>query len=171
MVRQSGRSWTMSRFTAFACFLIFMSVLAAPVTAGPVKPGDLITPDDAALVADLVSPGNFVLVKQGMRMNIVLTERIEWPLPYREATEKYSSQVSLAPDGTLKNYPRREPATPLGCTEQRSSGRADASSRSNETRPGEDLRRGGRAGAWRLHYRRTTSERRRLCPRSYYRRL
>ena len=45
-----------------------------------------------------------MLVKQGMTMTIVPTDRLEWPPPYKAATEKYSAQVSLAPDGTLKNY-------------------------------------------------------------------
>ncbi len=31
-------------------------------------------------------------------MKIVPTERIDWPPPYKEATEKYSSQVRLSPD-------------------------------------------------------------------------
>jgi hypothetical protein len=34
---------------------------------------------------------NFVLVKQGMRLKIVPTERLEWPPPYKAATEKYAS--------------------------------------------------------------------------------
>jgi hypothetical protein len=42
-----------------------MSGLAAPVTAAAVKPSDLIIPDNAGLVSDLLSPANFVLVKQG----------------------------------------------------------------------------------------------------------
>ena len=99
----------MSRFTAFASFLALIAGLAAPLTAAAVKTGDLITPDKASRVSDLVSPGNFILVKQGMRMKIVPTERLEWPPPYREATEKYSFQVSLAPDGTLKNYLAGQP--------------------------------------------------------------
>jgi len=69
-----------------------------------VKPGDVITKDNAAKVADLVSPGNYVLVQQGMQMRIVPSDRLEWPPPFKTATEKYSPQVHLAPDGTLKNY-------------------------------------------------------------------
>jgi hypothetical protein len=69
-----------------------------------VNPGDTITTDQADKVADLVSPGNLILVKQGMTLKIVPTERLEWPPPYKSATEKYSPQVSLAPDGTLKGY-------------------------------------------------------------------
>ena len=51
----------------------FLALFAVPITLGTsvfagVKPGDVITPDNASAVADLVSPGNLVLVKQGMRM-------------------------------------------------------------------------------------------------------
>src|ERR1035437_5215316 len=60
-----------------------------------VKPGDAVTPENAAQVKDLVSPGVFYAVTHGMHMDIVPTDRIEWPPPYREATEKYSSQVRL----------------------------------------------------------------------------
>ena len=63
--------------------------------AAPVKPGDVITPDNAAQVADLVSPGNLMLVWQGMRMQIVPAGRLEWPPPYKSATEKYAPQVRL----------------------------------------------------------------------------
>src|SRR6202167_6335097 len=77
--------------------------IAGSVRAG-VNPGDTITSDQADKVADLVSPGNLVLVKQGMTLKIVPTDRLEWPPPYKSATEKYSPQVSLAPDGTMKGY-------------------------------------------------------------------
>jgi Protein of unknown function (DUF1329) len=76
----------------------------AGAAGAAVKPGDTITKDQADKVADLVSPGNLILVKQGMTMKIVPTERLEWPPPYKAATEKYSPQVVLAPDGSLKNY-------------------------------------------------------------------
>ncbi|MGD0671101.1 MAG: DUF1329 domain-containing protein [Candidatus Binatus sp.] len=63
-----------------------------------VKPGDSITPENSAQVKDLVSPGVYYAVTHGMHMDIVAPERIEWPPPYREATEKYSSQVRLTND-------------------------------------------------------------------------
>ncbi|MGB8413503.1 MAG: DUF1329 domain-containing protein [Candidatus Binatus sp.] len=69
-----------------------------------VKPGDVITARDAWKVVDLVSPGNWYLVRQGMVMKIVPTGNLEWPPPYRIATEKYSSQVSLSPKGAIKSY-------------------------------------------------------------------
>ena len=82
--------------------LAILSIANSP-RAG-VSPGDTVTKDQADKVADLVSPGNLILVKQGMTMKIVPTDRLEWPPPYKSATEKYSPQVQLAPDGTLKGY-------------------------------------------------------------------
>jgi hypothetical protein len=57
---------TMSRFTVFKSFLAFASVLAAPVTAAPVKPGDLIAPDNASVVSDFVSPREFRAREAGL---------------------------------------------------------------------------------------------------------
>ena len=84
--------------------LAFAVLSIANSPCAGVSPGDTITKDQADKVADLVSPGNLILVKQGMTMKIVPTDRLEWPPPYKSATEKYSAQVQLAPDGTLKNY-------------------------------------------------------------------
>src|SRR5712671_8198999 len=74
-----------------------------------VKPGDVITKENASKVADLVSPGNYVLVQQGMQMKIVPTDKLEWPPPFKSATEKYSPPVQLAPDGTLLYYTAGQP--------------------------------------------------------------
>ncbi|HLX37871.1 MAG TPA: hypothetical protein VKR29_08715, partial [Candidatus Binataceae bacterium] len=81
----------------FSVVVLALFSLGLPKIAYPasVKPGDLITPDNASLVRDLVSPGNFALVVQGMRMKIVPTEHLEYPPPYQAATEKYSPQVRL----------------------------------------------------------------------------
>jgi len=99
----------MKRVAAFAvlAFTLHLGTLAGRAAA--VKPGDLITSDNAAVVSSLVSPGNFFLVKQGMQMHVVSTDRIAWPPPYKEATEKYSSQVSLTPGGSLNNYVAGQP--------------------------------------------------------------
>ncbi len=75
---------------------LFCLIVAS--ASATVKPGDSITPENAAQVKDLVSPGVYYAVTHGMHMDIVSTERIEWPPPYREATEKYSSQVRLNND-------------------------------------------------------------------------
>ena len=76
-----------------------------PLPAGAeVQDGDLITPANASKVENLLSPGSFALVRQGMTMKIMPAEHLESPPPYRAATEKYSPQVALAPDGNLENY-------------------------------------------------------------------
>src|SRR5947208_877997 len=82
--------WVMA--VALGCF-----ALALPAGA-QVKPGDLITSDNASKVKDLVAPGVFYKVQRGMTLKIVPTERIDWPPPYKDATEKYSGQVSLSAD-------------------------------------------------------------------------
>jgi hypothetical protein len=63
-----------------------------------VKPGDFITVQNAAKVKDLLSPGVMSKVEKGMTMKIVPSSRIDWPPPYKDATEKYSSQVRLSHD-------------------------------------------------------------------------
>src|SRR5215471_20927721 len=70
----------------------------APPAYAQVKPGDFITPENATKIQDLVSPGQYQRIMHGMTMKIVPTERIEWPPPYKDANEKYSSQVRLTAD-------------------------------------------------------------------------
>ena len=74
-----------------------------------VKPGDVITKDNAGQVVDLISPGNYILVREGMQLKIVPTDKLEWPPPFRNATEKYSPQVQLLPDGSLRGYTAGQP--------------------------------------------------------------
>jgi len=77
--------------------LLALVTMSLPGEAG-VKPGDFITADTASQVKDLVSPGVFYKVQHGMTMKIVPTARVDWPPPYKDATEKYSSQVQLSKD-------------------------------------------------------------------------
>ncbi len=94
--------------SAFAALLLSL-MMALPAWA-QVKPGDVITPDNAYKVKDIVAPGVFYKVQQGMAMKVVPTDRVDWPPPYQEATEKYSSQVRLSPDGrTVQNYVAGQP--------------------------------------------------------------
>ncbi len=84
--------------------------MAAPPANAMVKPGEMITPENAPQVRDLVSPGVYYKVVNGMSMKIVPSQRIDWPPPYRDATEKYADQVRLSPDGrTVENYVAGQP--------------------------------------------------------------
>ncbi|MGH7948708.1 MAG: DUF1329 domain-containing protein [Candidatus Binataceae bacterium] len=77
-----------------AMFVLFLATAAN----AQVKPGDSITPANASAVKELVSPGTYIAVTKGMTMKVVAPTRIEWPPPYRIATEQYAQQVRLAPD-------------------------------------------------------------------------
>ena len=99
----------LNRFdSGLAVIIATVSLLSASAFAA-VKPGDFITKDNAAQVQDLLSPGNYLLVQRGMQMNIVPTSKLDWPPPFTTATEKYSPQVVLNSDGTLKNYVAGQP--------------------------------------------------------------
>ena len=80
---------------AVATFVL--ASISTTASAQQIKPGTKITPANVELVKDLVSPGVYWRAKNGMVMNIIPTGRIDWPPPYKEATEKYSAQVRLAP--------------------------------------------------------------------------
>ncbi len=92
----------MNRGIRWFAGMVLGVVCALAIGAGSgnaqVKVGDFITADQGAKVKDLVPPGTYWRVTHGMSMKITKTDRIEWPPPYREATEKYSAQVRLSPD-------------------------------------------------------------------------
>src|ERR1700747_336308 len=83
--------------TIVALVLLALGVLS-PQANAQVKPGDFITPENAAKVKDLVGPGVYYKVERGMTMKIIPTQRVDWPPPYKDATEKYSAQVRLSQD-------------------------------------------------------------------------
>src|SRR5260370_42308444 len=94
----------LSRVATIAAFASMIAFGFTTVAHAQVKPGDLITADDASKVQGLVTPGNFILAKQGMAMKIIPTGHLYSPPPYKAATEKYSPQVSLTSACGLKNY-------------------------------------------------------------------
>lgn len=88
-----------TRLATFASGVLLLYLLVLPARAvAQVRPGDLISAANAEKVKDLVSPGVYWAVQHDMRMNITTPTHIEWPPPYREATEKYSAQVRLSDD-------------------------------------------------------------------------
>ncbi len=96
---------TFSRFVTITTLVLTIAIVPRTVPVGAqVEAGDIITRDKASKVEGLVSPGNLILVKQGMTMKIIPTGHLDWPPPYKGATEQYSPQVSLTSDGELKNY-------------------------------------------------------------------
>ncbi len=100
-----------SGFKKLASLLIVaLAVACASPAFADVKPGDFITADKAYQVRDLVSPGVFYKVQRGMSMKIVPAQRVDWPPPYKDATEKYSGQVGLSSDHrTVLGYVAGQP--------------------------------------------------------------
>jgi hypothetical protein len=94
MIRVSLRLCLLPLFSS--AILLLLTTVPVQSEMAQVKPGTRITPQNAEVVRDLVSPGVFWRTRNGMIMDIVPSGRIDWPPPYKDATEKYSAQVRLA---------------------------------------------------------------------------
>jgi len=89
--------------------LAVLALAVVAVTTGvaraDVSPGDKINADNVDKLKGLVSPGMEWCVKRGWPITVTEPKRIDWPQAYKEATEKYSPQVKLTPDGLdVQNY-------------------------------------------------------------------
>ncbi len=79
--------------------------LSTSAAKADVTPGDVITDQNVDKLKGLISPGMEWCIKHGWPIKMVENKRIEWPKAYKDATEKYASQVKLAPDGlSVLNY-------------------------------------------------------------------
>ena len=85
--------------------LVVALVMSASLAFADAQPGERITKANAEKVQDLVSPGLMWCLNHGLPMRIVETKPLSWPPAYKDATEKYSSQVKLSDDGLrLEGY-------------------------------------------------------------------
>ena len=98
--------------------LAFVALLASDGRA-EVAPGERITAATVGRIHDLTSPGLEWCVAHGFPITVGETRHVAWPRGYQDATERYASQVELAPDGlTVRNYvaglpfPRLDPTDP-----------------------------------------------------------
>src|SRR3989442_8371986 len=92
-------------YSLFAAVLVIST--AGPGWAADVKPGDVITKDNMATYAELISPTVRFLLEQGLKIQVAdpVYKKIEWPKAYKEATEKYSGQVKISANGgEIYNY-------------------------------------------------------------------
>src|SRR6266851_3787671 len=92
---------------------------AASLAEGlPLSPGTVIDRSNVDKFAEALNPAMTYAIAHGLSVKIAPSERVEWPAPYQQATEKYSSQVSLDENDSLKNYvaglpfPNVDPADP-----------------------------------------------------------
>jgi hypothetical protein len=84
------------RRVGFIVAFAWLALLSATSVAAQVKPGDVISPENATKVKDITTQGVYYMVTKGMQLHITSTQRVDWPPPYKDATEKYSSQVRLS---------------------------------------------------------------------------
>jgi len=110
------------RFQITCAFVLAgaISLAVASWTMADVQVGDKITKENMSKAEDLLIPAIKWFVENGMPMEIGPYKKIEWPRLYREATEKYSGQVQISPDGReIFNYvagapfPNIDPNDPL----------------------------------------------------------
>ncbi len=101
-------------------FTVTLALAALPARAADVKPGEKFNAANVAQIKDLISPGVQWCVEHGMPITIAETKPIALPTAYREATEKYSGQVQLSPDGRIMSgyvagmpFPKIDPNDPL----------------------------------------------------------
>src|SRR5256712_13707362 len=100
----------MTRTRRLAAALAVTATMLAPPARADVAVGDKITDANIDKVKDLISPGLEWCIKHGFPLTSGETKRVEWPTAYKEATEKYSGQVKLRPDGLqLLNYVAGQP--------------------------------------------------------------
>jgi hypothetical protein len=93
-----------------AALAVAIGALSAVPAVADVQPGDKINADNVDKVKDLISPGLEWCIRRGMPMTIIEPKRVEWPRAYKEATEKYASQVKLSADGLkMENYVAGQP--------------------------------------------------------------
>ncbi len=94
-----------TRQHVMSVLLALLVFAAVPAARADVEPGELITNANMDKLGELVSPGVKWCINHGLQLKIVPYKKIEWNREYREATEKYASQVKLASDGrSLENY-------------------------------------------------------------------
>ncbi|MEE8311157.1 MAG: DUF1329 domain-containing protein [Candidatus Binatia bacterium] len=100
--------------SAFAAAAFSTTVAALCLTAparvsADVKPGDVITKENAEKVDGLVAEGVKWAVANGMDMKIIPYQEIAIPKDYLLATEKYGSQTSLDEKNQLINWVAGKP--------------------------------------------------------------
>lgn len=77
---------------------------AAPAPDSTLKPGTIVSSDNADKYARYLPGAAKFVIAHGFKMRIIPGRRVEWSEGFRHATEKYSPQVALDENDNLKNY-------------------------------------------------------------------
>ncbi len=88
----------------FALGFVTCAEASPPAAGPPLKPGAVIDRNNAGKFAQSLTPAMFDAITHGLSVRVVPSQSVEWPAAYQRATEKYSGQVSLGQNDSLKNY-------------------------------------------------------------------
>jgi hypothetical protein len=86
-----------------ALALVFVAALDA--VAETPQPGTVISKDNMDKYKEVLFPTAEYFLRNGMTITVAPYRKYEWPPKYKEATEKYASQVKISADGRdMENY-------------------------------------------------------------------
>ena len=80
-------------------FLVILFIAPSSISAELPSVGTVVNADNAEKYAEVLNPTQRYMLQHGVTMPVTEYRKYEWPRPYKEATEKYSGQVRLSPDG------------------------------------------------------------------------
>lgn len=97
----------MQIFTSRVSWLIVLATIifiasTAPAAEQVVPVGTIVDKTNVDKYSQYLSPALVWMVEHGVKMPVSAYKRVDFPPPFKEATEKYSAQVELAPDGMKK---------------------------------------------------------------------
>ena len=93
------------RFERVIAGVAWVLLAAAPSFAELPTPGTTVTKDNMEKYKEALTPTLEYFVRHGMEIPVVEYRKYEWPPKYKEATEKFSGQVTLSADGRdMQNY-------------------------------------------------------------------
>ncbi|HYC00583.1 MAG TPA: DUF1329 domain-containing protein [Candidatus Limnocylindrales bacterium] len=85
--------------------LALLTASVVNAASEPPRPGTVVTRHNVHEYEEFLGPGLRWAVERGANLPVVAYKKIAHPPPYQEATEKFSDQVVLSPDGLrLENY-------------------------------------------------------------------
>ncbi|MGH7859795.1 MAG: DUF1329 domain-containing protein, partial [Candidatus Binatia bacterium] len=87
-------------------YMLVVALVAPTLAVAEIPPpGTVIDATNVEKYREVLFPTAEYFIRNGMTITVAPYRRWEWPGAYREATEKYASQVELGADGReLRNY-------------------------------------------------------------------
>ena len=84
--------------------LVTLAGSATVARAEPPAPGKLIDRSNLDIYSPYMPAALKFAIAHGLKARVAATSRIDWPLGFQQATEKYSGQASLDEHDTIQNY-------------------------------------------------------------------